>query len=186
MVNDVLSDLNESFEKVIEAYKRDLQKVRTGRANVAMLEGTRVEYYGQMSPLNQVASVQVTDARLITIKPWEKALIPKIEHAIREQRDLGLNPTNDGEVVRVPIPPLTQERRKELQKVVKKMAEEAKVAARNHRRDANEMLKTLKGDGDISEDDEKTGLKKSQEATDKAIARIEEITSKKEAEILEV
>jgi ribosome recycling factor len=186
MVNDVLADLNANFEKVLEALKRDLQKVRTGRANLSVLDGVKVDYYGQLSPLNQVASLQVPDARMITVKPWEKSLIPKIEAAIRQQSDLGLNPSNDGEIVRLPIPPLTQERRKELSKVVRRMAEDAKVAARNHRREGNEMLKTLKGDGDISEDDEKTGLKKIQESTDKVTGRIDEIAAKKEAEIMEV
>src|SRR5258708_6766180 len=110
MVNDVLSDLNGNFDKVQDALKRDLQKARTGRANLAILDGIRVDYYGQMSPLNQIASLQVPDARMITVKPWEKALIPKIEAALRQQSDLGLNPSSDGDLIRLPIPPLTQDR----------------------------------------------------------------------------
>jgi ribosome recycling factor len=185
MVDDVLKDLEKNFEKVIDSFKRDLAKVRTGRANLSILDGIRVDYYGQMSPLNQIASLQVPDARLITVKPWEKSLIPKIEHAIR-QSDLGLNPSSDGEIIRLPIPPLTQDRRRDLSKVVRRMQEEAKVAARNHRRDANEMLKAFRGDGDLGEDQEKTGLKRIQESTDRATAKIDEITAKKEAEIMEV
>ena len=185
MVNDVLKDLHASLEKGIDSFKRDLVKVRTGRANVAILDGVRVDYYGTATPLNQVASVNVPDARLITIKPWEKTLIPEIEKAIRAGQ-LGLNPNSDGEIVRVPMPPLTEERRKELVKVVKKMAEEAKVAQRAHRRDANEMLKDFLKEKTITEDEEKLGLKKVQEATDAAVAKIDEIVAKKEAEIMEV
>jgi len=185
MVNDVIKDLQDSLEKGIEAFRRELAKVRTGRANVAILDGVKVDYYGTATPLNQVASVNVPDARLITIKPWEKTLIPEIEKAIRISQ-LGLNPNSDGEIVRVPMPPLTEERRKDLVKVVKKMAEEAKVALRGHRRDANEMLKSFLKDKQITEDEEKAGLKKVQESTDAHIARVDEILGKKEAEIMEV
>jgi ribosome recycling factor len=185
MVSDVLKDLQASLEKGIEAYRRDLVKVRTGRANVAILDGIRVDYYGTPTPLNQVSSLNAPDARLITIKPWEKTLIPEIEKAIRSAQ-LGLNPASDGEIVRVPMPPLTEERRKELVKLVKKMAEEAKVALRGHRRDANEMLKEALKEKQITEDEEKTGLKKVQEATDAAVTRVDEIVAKKEAEIMEV
>jgi len=185
MLNDVLKDLQASLDKGIEAFKRDLTKVRTGRANLAILDGVRVDYYGTMTPLNQVASLNVADPRLITIKPWERSLIPEIEKSIRSAQ-LGLNPSSDGEMVRLPMPALTQERRQELVKLVKKMAEEGKVALRAARRDSNEMLKELLKDGGITEDDERNGLKKVQETTDKAVARIDEILAKKEGEILEV
>jgi ribosome recycling factor len=185
MLNDVLKDLQGSLDKGIEAFKRDLGKVRTGRANLAILDGVRVDYYGTPTPLNQVASTNVPDPRLITIKPWEKSLIPEIEKAIRSAQ-LGLNPSSDGELVRLPMPPLTEERRKELVKVVKKMAEEAKVHLRGARRDANEMLKEFLKDKSITEDQEKQGLKKVQEATDASVAKIDELTAKKEAEIMEV
>ena len=185
MVNDVMKDLQGSIEKAIDAFRRDLTKVRTGRANVAILDGVKVDYYGTATPLNQVASVNVPDARLITIKPWEKTLIPEIEKSIRAAQ-LGLNPNSDGEIVRVPMPPLTEERRKDLVKMVKKMAEEAKVALRAHRRDANEMLKSFLKDKTITEDEEKGGLKKVQDATDASVTKVDEITSKKEAEIMEV
>ena len=186
MVNDVLTDLAASFDKAIESFKRDLSKVRTGRANISMLDGVKVEYYGTMTPLNQVATLNVPDARLITIKPWEKALIPVIEKAIKAQSDLGLNPTSDGELVRLPIPPLTQDRRKQLVKTIKGLAEDAKVALRNSRREANETLKAFTDSGDIAEDDERQGLKKVQDLTDKFTAQVDEIVGKKEKEIMEI
>jgi ribosome recycling factor len=185
MVNDVLKDLQGSLDKGIDGFKRELLKVRTGRANLGVLDGIKVDYYGTPTPLNQIASLNVPDARLITIKPWEKTLISEIEKAIRAAQ-LGLNPSSDGEIVRVPMPALTEERRRDLVKVVKKMAEEAKVALRGHRRDANEMLKDFLKDKQITEDEEKMGLKKVQESTDAAVTRIDEILAKKEAEILEV
>jgi ribosome recycling factor len=185
MVNDLIKDLQGSLDKGLDAFKRDLAKVRTGRASLAILDGVRVDYYGTPTPLNQVASCNVADPRLITIKPWERSLIPEIEKAIRAAQ-LGLNPGSDGEMVRLPMPALTQERRQELVKVVRKMAEEAKVALRGSRREVNEMLKELLKDGNITEDDERTGLKKVQETTDKAVAKADEILAKKEAEILEV
>jgi len=185
MVNDIIKSLQGDIDKAIEAFRRELGKVRTGRANLSILDGVRVEYYGTPTPLNQVASLAVADARLITVKPWERSLIPEIEKSIRSAQ-LGLNPSSDGEMVRLPMPALTQERRQELVKLVKKMAEEGKVALRAARRDSNEMLKELLKDGGITEDDERNGLKKVQETTDKAVARIDEILAKKEAEILEV
>jgi ribosome recycling factor len=185
MLNDVMKDLQESLDKGIEAFKRDLTKVRTGRANLAILDGVRVDYYGTPTPLNQVASLNVADPRLITVKPWERSLIPEIEKAIRAGQ-LGLNPNSDGEMVRLPMPALTQERRQELVKLVRKMAEEGKVALRAARRDSNEMLKDLLKEGSLTEDDERSGLKKVQETTDKAVTKIDEILAKKEGEILEV
>jgi ribosome recycling factor len=185
MVSDVLKDLQANLDKGIDALKKDLGKVRTGRANVAILDGLRVDYYGTPTPLNQVASVNAPDPRLITIKPWEKSLIPEIEKVIRSSQ-LGLNPSSDGEIVRLPMPPLTEERRKDLVKMVKKMAEESKVALRNARRDANEMLKEFLKDKDITEDEEKAGLKKVQEATDGAVAKVDELVAKKDKEIMEI
>lgn len=185
MVNDVIKDLQQSLEKGLEAFRRDLAKVRTGRANVSILDGVRVDYYGTPTPLNQVAALNVPDARLITVKPWEKSLIPEIEKSIRAAQ-LGLNPASDGEIVRVPLPALTEERRKDLVKVVRKMAEEGKVALRNARRDANEMLKEALKDKSITEDEEKQGLKKVQDTTDAAVVKIDDILSKKEKEIMEV
>jgi ribosome recycling factor len=185
MINDVLKDLQAGLEKATESLKKDLAKVRTGRANVSILDGVRVDYYGTPTPLHQVASLNVPDARLITVKPWEKSLIPEIERAIRSSQ-LGLNPSSDGEIVRLPMPPLTEERRKDLVKMVRKMAEEAKVALRGARRDANEMLKAFLKDKEITEDEEKQGLKKVQDATDAGVVQLDEIVAKKEKEILEI
>jgi ribosome recycling factor len=185
MVNDLIKELQGHLDKGIEAFKRELAKIRTGRANVAILDGVRVDYYGTPTPLSQVASVNAADARLITIKPWEKSLIPEIEKSIRSAQ-LGLNPSSDGEIVRLPIPALTEERRKELVKLVKKHAEEGKVALRNNRRDANERLKAGLKDKKLTEDEEKAGLKKVQDTTDAAVAKIDELFAKKEKEILEV
>jgi ribosome recycling factor len=185
MVNDVIKDLQASLDKAIEAFKRDLGKVRTGRASLAILDGVKVDYYGTPTPLNQVASLNVPDPRLITIKPWEKSLITEIEKAIRAGQ-LGLNPSSDGELVRLPMPALTEERRKDLVKMVKKMAEEAKVHLRGGRRDANEMLKEILKDKGITEDEEKQGLKRVQDTTDAAVAKVDELMAKKEAEIMEV
>jgi ribosome recycling factor len=185
MVNDILKDLEGGISKAQDALKKELAKVRTGRANLALLDGVRVDYYGTPTPLNQVASCSTPDARLIVIKPWEKKLCGAIEEAIRKA-ELGVNPGSDGEVVRIPIPALTEERRRELSRVVKRMGEDGKVAIRNLRRDANEMLKEYEASGEITEDDAKTGLKKVQDTTDKGIAKAEELVAKKEAEIMEV
>jgi ribosome recycling factor len=185
MVNDVLADLSEHLHKAHDALKRELAKVRTGRANLAILEGVRVDYYGQMTPLHQVASVAVADARLITIKPWEKKLCVDIERAVREA-NLGINPMSDGELVRLPIPALTQDRRKELTKVVRRIGEDAKVAIRGSRRDSKEMLEQLAKDGEISDDDRDAGLKKMQTEVDASVQKVDDIVSKKEAEIMEV
>jgi ribosome recycling factor len=185
MVNDILKDLDGSIAKGMESLKRELAKVRTGRANLALLDGVRVDYYGTPTPLNQVASCSTPDPRLIVIKPWEKKLCPAIEEAIRKA-ELGVNPSSDGDLVRVPIPALTEERRRDLSKVVKRMGEDAKVAIRSSRRDANELLKEAAAGGEISDDDSAQGLKKVQTAIDKACERVDEVVTKKEAEIMEV
>ncbi|HKE19024.1 MAG TPA: ribosome recycling factor [Kofleriaceae bacterium] len=185
MVDDILEECEAGMKRAMDAFQRDLSRVRTGRANLSLLDGIKVDYYGTPTPLNQVASLNVADARLITIKPWEKNMIPVIEKAIRSS-DLGLNPVADSELVRLPIPPLTQERRKELVKQIKKMTEEARVAVRGARRDANDMLKEAEKDGDVAEDVAKVGAKKIQDLTDKYIAQVDEVGGKKEKEILEV
>ena len=181
MVVDAKSRMRHTVDTVL----KELGTMRTGRASVSMLDTIRVDYYGTPTPLHQVASLNVPDPRLITIKPWERSLIPEIEKTIRSSQ-LGLNPSSDGEIVRLPMPPLTEERRKDLVKVVRKMAEEAKVALRSARRDANEMLKEFQKDKEITEDEEKQGLKKVQDTTDTAVSKVDEIVAKKEKEILEV
>ncbi len=185
MVDDILADTEEGMTKAIDAFKRELTKVRTGRANLSLLDGVKVDYYGTPTPVNQVATLNVADARLITVKPWEKNMIPVIEKAIRAS-DLGLNPVADSELVRLPIPPLTQERRKELVKLIKKMTEDARVAVRAARRDANDLLKNLEKDKDVSEDESKAGQKSIQELTDRYVAQVDEIAASKETEIMEI
>jgi ribosome recycling factor len=185
MIDDIFNDAEDGMTKAIDRFKSELAKVRTGRANLSLLDNVKIDYYGTPTPLNQVASLNVADARLITIKPWEKPMLALIEKAIRSS-DLGLNPVTDSELVRLPIPPLTQERRKDLAKVIKKMTEEARIAVRSGRRDANDMIKDAEKDKELSEDESKTGQKRIQELTDKYVAVVDEIGSKKEAEILEV
>ncbi len=185
MINDITNDSEEGMKKAVESFKRDLSKIRTGRANTAMLDGIKVDYYGTPTPVNQVATVQVVDARLITVKPWEKNMIPVIDKAIRAS-DLGINPVADAELVRLPIPPLTQERRKDLAKSVGKQTEEARVAVRAARRDAMDMIKDAEKDKQISEDERKKGETKVQELTDKYIAMVDDIAKAKEKEIMEL
>ncbi len=185
MINDITNDAEEGMKKAVESFKRDLQKIRTGRANTSMLDGIKVDYYGTPTPVNQVATVQVVDARLITVKPWEKAMIAVIDKAIRAS-DLGINPVADSELVRLPIPPLTQERRKDLAKTVGKQTEEAKVAVRSARRDAMELIKEAEKGKEISEDERKKGEKAVQDLTDKYIASIDDIAKAKEKEIMEL
>ena len=185
MTAEVLDGTKQDMEKTVAALKKDLSHVRTGRASTALLDGILVDYYGTKSPLNQVASLSTPDARLIVIKPWEKKLIPAIEESIRKG-ELGVNPNSDGEVVRIPIPALTEERRRELTKVIKRMGEDARVAIRNQRRDANELLKEYMTSGDITEDDHLQGTKKVQAAIDKGIEKVDELVTKKESEIMEV
>jgi len=185
MIGDITSDAEDGMKKAVDSFRRDLLKIRTGRANTSMLDGIKVDYYGTPTPVNQVATVQVVDARLITVKPWEKAMIAVIDKAIRAS-DLGINPVADAELVRLPIPPLTQERRKELAKVVGKQTEEARVAVRAARRDAMDMVKESEKDGDITEDERKSGEKKIQELTDKYILNVDDIAKNKEKEIMEL
>ncbi len=185
MINDIKNDAEDGMKKATESFKRDLTKIRTGRANTAMLDGIKVDYYGTPTPVNQVATVQVVDARLITVKPWEKAMIQVIDKAIRAS-DLGINPVADAELVRLPIPPLTQERRRDLAKSVGKQTEEARVAIRAARRDAMDMIKDAEKEKQISEDQRKDGEKIVQDLTDKYIAMVDDIAKAKEKEIMEL
>ena len=184
MLNDVYKELEEAFKKTAQAFRRDLQKVRTGRANLALLDGIKVEFYGSMTPLNQVGTLKVPEPRLITIQPWDKTLIPLIEKAIGAS-DLGLNPSSDGTLIRIPIPALTGERRKELVKMVKKMGDDAKVAVRNERRSANDTVKDLQKESEISEDNMHGALAKIQSLTDAATKGLDTIMAEKEKEVLE-
>ena len=182
---EIKTNAEAKMARSIEVLKTDLQKIRTGRAHPGILDQVQVEYYGAMVPISQVANVSLLDARTISVQPWEKAMGPKIEKAIRES-DLGLNPSSQGDVIRVPTPALTEERRRELTKVVRHEGEDAKVAVRNLRRDANEHARKLAKDKEISEDDERRSLDEVQKLTDRTVAEIDRMIAAKEAEILAV
>ena len=185
MADDVLDDLRKRIAKTIDDLRRELAKVRTGRANPALLEGVRVDYYGTLSPLQNVANVTVADPRLIVIKPWEKSMIPVIEKAINAA-SLGVNAMSDAEIVRVPIPPLTEERRREFVKVVKHKGEEHKIAIRNERRDAKEMIEEAVKEGDLTEDDGKKALEKVQVEVDNGVKKVDETIASKEKDLMQV
>ena len=184
MIDDIYQETTESMSKSIEALERELKRVRTGRASLSILDGIKVDYYGTLTPLNQMATLAVPESRLITIQPWDISVIKDIEKAILKS-DLGLTPANDGKILRISIPPLTEDRRKELVKLVHKMCEGHKVSVRNVRRDSNELLKSLKKDGDISEDEAFKAQDKIQKITDEQIKLIDKCYTKKEKEILE-
>jgi ribosome recycling factor len=185
MAEDVVDDLKQRINKTLDDLRRELAKVRTGRANPALLEGVRVDYYGQMSPLQNVANVTVADPRLIVIKPWEKSMIPVIEKAINAA-GLGVNAMSDAEIVRVPIPPLTEERRKEFVKLVKHKGEEHKIAIRNERRDAKEMIEEAVKEGDLTEDDGKKAMEKVQLEVDAGIKKVDDVIGGKEKDLMQV
>ncbi len=184
MIDSVYDDARDRMGNSIEDLRNEFKKIRTGRASPALFEGMRINYYGTPTPLNQVASLSVPESRLIVIKPWDQSVIGEIEKEILKS-ELGLTPMNDGKLIRIPIPALTEERRKELVKVVHKIAEDHKVSIRNIRRDANELLKGLKKDGDISEDDFYRAQDKVQKITDDYIQSVDETYQEKEKEILE-
>jgi len=184
-ITEVHKATEQKMVKSIEALKADLSKVRTGRAHTGLLDHIQVEYYGAMVPISQVANIGLADARTITVQPWEKKLVPAVEKAIRES-DLGLNPASQGDVLRVPMPPLTEERRRELTKVIKHEGETARVAVRNLRRDANQQLKDLLKKKDISEDDERRAQDDVQKLTDRFVADIDRLVAEKEKEIMTV
>ena len=184
MLNDIYEDTKDRMEKTVVNLERDLKKVRTGRASASLLDGIRASYYGTPTPLSQMASISVPEARLLMIQPWDVSAIGEIEKAILKS-ELGLTPMNDGKLIRISIPPLSEERRKELVKVVKKMGEENKVAIRNVRRDSNEMLKDLKKEKEISEDDMFRAQDEVQKFTDDFIQKVDQTIETKEKEILE-
>ena len=184
-IADIKKNAETKMAKSVEALKNDLHKVRTGRAHPGILDQVHVDYYGSMVPISQVANVSLLDARTISVQPWEKGMGPKIEKAIRES-DLGLNPSSQGDLLRVPMPALTEERRRELTKVVRHEGENAKVAVRNLRRDANEHLKKLLKDKEISEDDERRAQEEVQKLTDRTVVEIDKLVQAKEADVLAV
>lgn len=185
MVETLIDDLKVEYDDTLKKFQKELAKIRTGRANVGMLDGIRVEYYGNMTPLNQVGTLRVPEPRLITMQPWETTLIPEIEKAIVTS-NLGLNPSNDGTMIRVPIPALSGERREDLVRVAGKLAEDHKIAIRNHRREANDLVKKAEKSSDITEDDMHRMFDEINAVTDQYIKKIDERLEKKEGEIREV
>ena len=185
MINDLMKDAENRMKKSIESLSHSMSKVRTGRANANILDHVQIEYYGNMTPLIQVASVSASDARTLLVTPWEKNMVPVVEKAILNS-DLGLNPATAGNAIRVPMPPLTEERRKELIKVVRQEAEQARISVRNIRRDVNSQTKELVKEKEISEDDERGATDRIQKLTDKYIAEIATVLEHKEKDLLEV
>lgn len=185
MINEIKNDSERRMKKAIESLQSEMSKVRTGRANAGFLDHVQVDYYGSLSPLSQVASVTTSDSRTIVVTPWEKSMVPAVEKAILNS-GLGLNPATAGSAIRVPMPPLTEERRKELIKVVRHEAEQGKVSIRNIRRDANNQLKDLVKDKSISEDDERRAGEVIQKLTDKYITEVDTVLAVKEKDLMEV
>ncbi len=185
MLDDIVKELRASADKALEALRRDLSKVRTGRAHVSMLDGIRVDYYGTLTQLSQMASINVPEPRLITVKPWDKGQVKAVDKAIRES-DLHLNPQVDGDLIRIPIPALTEERRKEMAKLIRKNGEECKVAIRKHRRDALEMLDELDNDGQVSGDDAERCRKKVEDVVSELVKGVDTVIAAKEKDLLEV
>ncbi|MCV2216190.1 MULTISPECIES: ribosome recycling factor [Thauera] len=185
MISELKKTAEQKMQKSVEALKTDLAKIRTGRAHVGLLDHVMVEYYGSMVPVNQVANITLIDARTIGVQTWEKPMLPKVERAIRDS-DLGLNPANMGEMLRVPMPALTEERRRDLTKIVRQEGEGAKIAIRNLRRDANQQLKDAVKDKEISEDDERRAEEDVQKLTDKYVAEVDKLLAAKEQELMQI
>ena len=184
MIESIFEETKESMGKSVEALKNELSRMRTGRASLSILDGIKVDYYGTLTPLNQMATLAVPESRLITIQPWDASVIKEIEKAILKS-DLGLTPSSDGKIIRISIPQLTEERRKELVKLVHKVCEDYKVSVRNYRRDSNDLLKSMKKEGEISEDEAFKAQDNVQKITDEYIKLIDECYKEKEKEILE-
>lgn len=185
MLKETYKDTEDRMKKAVDAINRELTSVRTGKASPKMLDGIKVEYYGTLTPLNQVASISSPDPKMLVIQPWEQTVVPEIVKAV-QKADLGLNPMAEGNIVRLPIPPLTEERRQDMVKLVKKLGEDAKIAIRNIRRDANDKLKKAEKDSEITEDDLKVGQKQVQDYTDSYIKKIDDMVKAKEQEVMEI
>jgi len=184
MKEEILAECRQSMNKTIEALRKEFTRIRTGRASTSLLDGIRVSCYDTQMPIDQVASLSIPESRLITVKPWDQSIMGEIERAILKS-DLGLTPVNDGKIIRIPIPPLTEQRRKELAKMAKKMAEEGKISIRNQRRETNELFKELKNEKEISEDELFRYQDDVQKTTDEFIKKVDEVTAEKEKEIME-
>jgi ribosome recycling factor len=185
MINDILKDAEQRMQKSVEAMKMEMAKIRTGRASPALIDHLTVDYYGTATPVNQVANISVQDARTLAVQPWEKNMVPVVEKAIMEA-NLGLNPVTAGDLIRIPMPPLTEERRREMVKIAASEGESGKVAIRNIRRDANSDFKSLLKDKDITEDEDKKAQDDIQKITDKFVALVDDVVAQKEEEIMQV
>ncbi|MYD62176.1 MAG: ribosome recycling factor [Gemmatimonadetes bacterium] len=185
MIDEIMAEARTAMQKSVIALQNEMGTVRTGRANAHLLDQIRVEYYGTQMPINQVATVGVPEPRLIALQPWDKSAIPLIEKAILES-NLGLTPTNDGTIIRLPIPQLTEDRRREFVRVVRQYAEESRISVRNTRRDANELIRDAQKEGEIPEDDARRTTDRVQDLTDEFVAKIDEVLKEKEEEIMEV
>lgn len=185
MLEEVLQELKDNIDKALESLRRELSRMRTGRASLAILEGVRVDYYGTATPLHQMSSMSTPDPRTILVKPWDRSQVHAVEKAILAA-NLGLTPHADAEFIRISVPPLTEERRKELVKVLKRQGEETKVSIRNHRRAANDLIQSLIDEGEVAEDDGDRATKKVQELTDAGVKKVDEIVAAKEKDVLEV
>ncbi len=185
ILDDIVNDLKARIDKTCDDLKKEFARVRTGRANLAILDGIKVDYYGAPTPLNGVANLTVADPRMIIVKPWDKKMLQTIEKALREA-NIGINPMNDGDIIRLPVPQLTEERRKEIVKQCKTKGEDHKIAIRNERRDAKELIAASEKDGEISADDAKKALEKMQKETDEGVKKVDEIVAAKEKEVMQV
>lgn len=185
MVKDILRDLERDMKASVEHFRKDLSKLRTGRANISLFEDIKVDYYGSLTPINQMATLGIPDPTLITIQPWDPSLLEAIDKAIRSA-DLGLNPINDGKMLKIPIPPLDEERRQEMAKRIKKMLEDEKTVLRNMRRESKEMIEEFEKEKEITEDDKFWGYEKLKEVTDEYTKKVEDLAEAKEKEILEI
>jgi ribosome recycling factor len=185
MIDDVVKELDEAIERAVIALKRDLARLRTGRAHPGLLDSIKVDYYGTLTPIAQMANVSVPEARMLTVKPWDKSTMQLVEKAIRESQ-LGLNPQTDSDIIRVPVPPLSEERRRDLVKIAKKTGEDCKVAVRKARHDAMDTLNEWKKEGELSEDDVERGKKRVEDVVAGAVTRVDELIGTKEKEILQV
>lgn len=185
MIDEVISEARAAMDKAVKALRKEMTKIRTGRASTSLLDDVRVDYYGVPTPLSQVATLAAPEPRLLTVQPWEKNLIPEIEKALFKA-DLGLTPSSDGLLIRLPVPALTEERRREMVKITKRMGEEAKISVRNARRDANETLKMLEKEKEITEDDLKRSEKDVQQVTDDFVAAVDTVIQNKESEVMEI
>ncbi len=186
MIEEIFEDVRLQMAKAMESFRRDLAGIRTGRASTSILDGLRLDYYGSPTPLNQLASISVPEPRMLVVKPYEQGLIPEIEKAIRADPNLGLNPSNDGTIIRLPIPELTEERRRELTKIGRNRAEDARVSVRHARRDGIDLTDQAKKEGEVSEDAARHAHERIQKLTDEFIEQVEEIINRKEADIMEV